>query len=89
MNILNDKIEKEIDKKVKFQGLDLLGYNINELSYENRIYKSNLLYQVIKENFIESLNIISMLYGLRHNVYESYNITDGYIDKKCDYSMFG
>lgn len=69
MNILNDKIEKEIDKKVKFQGLDLLGYNINELSYENRIYKSNLLYQVIKENFIESLNIISMLYGLRHNVY--------------------
>ena len=35
------------------------------------------------------LNIISMLYGLRHNVYESYNITDGYIDKKYDYSMFG
>lgn len=92
MNTLNeniDKIEKETDKKVKLKGFELLGYNSNELSYEDRIYKSDLLYQVIKENFIESLNIISMLYGLRHNVYESYNIIDGYINKKCNYFMFG
>lgn len=92
MNVLNenrDKIEKEPDKKVKLQDLDLLAYNSNELSYEDRLYKSDLLYQVIKENFTESSNIISMLYGQKHNIYENYNIVDGYIERKVDFSTFG
>lgn len=82
-------IAAEDVRKTKLQNFNLLGYDNSELSGDDCLHKSGLLYQVIKENFTESLNIISMLYGYKHNVYENFNFVDGYIEKERDFSIFG
>ncbi|UZT06631.1 hypothetical protein ONV75_01695 [Clostridium sp. LQ25] len=82
-------VEIEKSKGKQPQSFDILTCEKDTLSGEDRLYRSELLYRVIKENFKETLNIIDMLEGSKHNVHESYNIIDGYIDKECNYSIFG
>lgn len=63
--------------------------DINNLSEEDKLERSSQVYKVVKENFFCVLDIIDMLSGESHNIYENFTIFGGYGEKRIiDYDLF-